>query len=40
MNKKLMVDEFVTFTKPLGEINEAFQLMHQGKALRSVVMME
>lgn len=40
MNKKMMVDEFVTFTKPLDEINEAFKLMHEGKALRSVVMME
>ncbi|XP_045138774.1 alcohol dehydrogenase class-3-like [Portunus trituberculatus] len=40
MNKQLMVDEFVTFTKPMVEINEAFQLMHEGKALRSVVMME
>ncbi|KAG0721628.1 Alcohol dehydrogenase class-3 [Chionoecetes opilio] len=40
MNKELMVDEFVTFTKPMGEINEAFQLMHQGKALRSVLMMQ
>lgn len=36
-NKKLLVDEFVTFTKPLDEINEAFDLMHAGKALRSVV---
>lgn len=39
MNKKLMVDEFVTFTKPLGEVNEAFELMHQGKALRTVIML-
>jgi S-(hydroxymethyl)glutathione dehydrogenase/alcohol dehydrogenase len=35
--KRLMVDEFVTFTKPLTGINEAFDLMHEGKALRSVV---
>lgn len=40
LNKKLMLDEFVTYTKPLGEINEAFDLMHQGKALRSIVQME
>ncbi|XP_063599972.1 alcohol dehydrogenase class-3-like [Penaeus indicus] len=39
MDGKVMVDEFVTFTKPLGEINEAFDLMHQGKALRTVVTM-
>lgn len=40
MNKKMMVDEFVTFTKPMGEINEGFKLMHEGKALRTVIMME
>uniref|UniRef100_A0A2P2HX33 S-(hydroxymethyl)glutathione dehydrogenase n=1 Tax=Hirondellea gigas TaxID=1518452 RepID=A0A2P2HX33_9CRUS len=39
MNKKLMVDEFVTFMKPLDEINEAFELMHAGKALRTVLIM-
>jgi len=39
MSKKLMVDEFVTFTKTLDEINVAFDLMHSGKALRTVVNM-
>jgi len=34
---KLLVDEFVTFKKPLAEITEAFQLMHDGKALRTVL---
>jgi len=37
MSKKLMVDEFVTFVKPLSEINTGFDLMHQGKALRTVI---
>ncbi|KAA0203487.1 hypothetical protein HAZT_HAZT010450 [Hyalella azteca] len=37
LEKRLMVDEFVTFTKPLDEINAAFDLMHQGKALRTVI---
>ncbi|XP_037089931.1 alcohol dehydrogenase class-3-like [Pollicipes pollicipes] len=37
MQKKLMVDEFVTFNFPLTEINEAFKMMHEGKAMRSVV---
>ncbi|MCL4127881.1 UNVERIFIED_CONTAM: hypothetical protein GTU68_047028 [Idotea baltica] len=37
MRKELMVDEFITFVKPLSEINETFDLMHQGKALRSIV---
>uniref|UniRef100_A0A672QPC3 S-(hydroxymethyl)glutathione dehydrogenase n=1 Tax=Sinocyclocheilus grahami TaxID=75366 RepID=A0A672QPC3_SINGR len=31
MNKKLMVDEFVTHTLPFAQINEAFDLMHAGK---------
>lgn len=31
MNKKLMVDEFVTQTLPFDKINEAFDLMHAGK---------
>jgi len=33
----MMVDEFVTFNFPMTEINEAFKVMHEGKALRSVV---
>nr|QIA50413.1 alcohol dehydrogenase [Semibalanus balanoides] len=37
MKKKLMVDEFVTFNFTLEEINEAFKVMHEGKALRSIV---
>lgn len=31
MNKKMMVDEFVTQKMPLDQINEAFNLMHAGK---------
>jgi len=37
MNKKLMLDEFVTHTMPLDKINEAFDLMHAGKSLRAVI---
>ncbi|EGC34614.1 hypothetical protein DICPUDRAFT_48169 [Dictyostelium purpureum] len=40
MDKKLKVDEYVTFTYPLSEINEAFHVMHEGKSLRSVVHFE
>ena len=29
----LKVDEFITHTMPLLEINRAFELMHQGKRL-------
>ena len=28
---KLKVDEFITHTMPLEQINEAFDLMHAGK---------
>lgn len=31
MEKKLMVDEFVTFDLPFDKINEGFDLMHAGK---------
>ncbi|MCJ8733721.1 hypothetical protein PDJAM_G00226840 [Pangasius djambal] len=37
MNKKLMVDEFVTHTLPFDQINEAFDLMHAGKGIRAVL---
>jgi len=33
----LKVDEFVTFTLPLSEINTAFKYMHDGTSLRSVI---
>lgn len=31
LNKKIMLDEFVTHNMPLEKINEAFDLMHSGK---------
>lgn len=34
---RLKVDEMVTHTMPLEEINRAFDLMHEGKSIRSVV---
>ncbi|MBW7875565.1 MAG: S-(hydroxymethyl)glutathione dehydrogenase/class III alcohol dehydrogenase [Candidatus Cloacimonetes bacterium] len=37
MQGKLKVDEFVTHTMPLEDINHAFDLMHEGKSIRSVV---
>ncbi|XP_005188133.1 alcohol dehydrogenase class-3 [Musca domestica] len=37
MKKDLLVDEFITHTMQLDKINEAFDLMHEGKSLRSVV---
>ena len=35
----IKVDEFVSGELPLSEINEAFHLMHQGKAIRTVIQM-
>jgi len=34
---KLKVDEFITFTLPLSEINKAFHYMHEGMSIRSVI---
>jgi S-(hydroxymethyl)glutathione dehydrogenase / alcohol dehydrogenase len=33
----IKVDEFITHTMPLEDINKAFDLMHEGKSIRSVV---
>lgn len=33
----LKVDEFITHTFPLDKINEAFDLMHKGESIRSVI---
>ncbi|MEM7708332.1 MAG: S-(hydroxymethyl)glutathione dehydrogenase/class III alcohol dehydrogenase [Pseudomonadota bacterium] len=37
MNGEIDVDSFITHNLPLDRINEAFDLMHQGKSIRSVV---
>ncbi len=37
MSGEIKIDPFVTHTMPLDEINTAFDLMHQGKSIRSVV---
>lgn len=37
LNKELKVDEFVTHNVKLDKINEAFDLMHSGKSIRTVV---
>lgn len=33
----IKVDEFITHTMPLEDINRAFDLMHEGKSIRSVI---
>jgi S-(hydroxymethyl)glutathione dehydrogenase / alcohol dehydrogenase len=37
MDGKIDIDSLVTHTMPLAQINEAFDLMHEGKSIRSVV---
>ncbi len=37
MNDEIKIDEFITFTMPLEEINNAFDLMHEGKSIRSII---
>jgi S-(hydroxymethyl)glutathione dehydrogenase/alcohol dehydrogenase len=37
MDGKINIDELITHTMPLGEINKAFDLMHAGESIRSVV---
>lgn len=37
MSGEIKLDEFVTFKLPLEKINEAFDLMHEGKSIRTVI---
>ena len=37
MEGKLNIDDLITHTMPLNNINEAFDLMHSGESIRSVV---
>jgi S-(hydroxymethyl)glutathione dehydrogenase / alcohol dehydrogenase len=37
MRKEIKVDEMITHTLPLEKINDAFDLMHEGKSIRSVI---
>ncbi|HCQ70779.1 MAG TPA: S-(hydroxymethyl)glutathione dehydrogenase, partial [Rhodospirillaceae bacterium] len=34
---KINIDDLITHTMPLEDINKAFDLMHEGKSIRSVV---
>ena len=40
MNDKIAIDPLITHTMPLEDINKAFDLMHEGKSIRSVVIYE
>jgi S-(hydroxymethyl)glutathione dehydrogenase/alcohol dehydrogenase len=37
MQGKIEIDPRITHTMPLADINKAFDLMHEGKSIRSVV---
>jgi S-(hydroxymethyl)glutathione dehydrogenase / alcohol dehydrogenase len=37
LNGEIKIDPMVTHTLPLERINEAFELMHEGKSIRSVI---
>jgi S-(hydroxymethyl)glutathione dehydrogenase/alcohol dehydrogenase len=37
MSGEIKIDPMVTHTMPLGDINRAFDLMHQGESIRSVI---
>lgn len=37
MNGEIKIDEMITYTMGLNEINRAFDLMHEGKSIRSVI---
>lgn len=38
MQGKIQIDPLITHTMPLDRINDAFDLMHEGKSIRSVVL--
>jgi S-(hydroxymethyl)glutathione dehydrogenase/alcohol dehydrogenase len=40
MEKKIYIDDLITHTMPLSDINRAFDLMHEGASIRSVVVFD
>ncbi|MCW8878373.1 MAG: S-(hydroxymethyl)glutathione dehydrogenase/class III alcohol dehydrogenase [Kangiellaceae bacterium] len=40
MDRKINIDDLITHTMPLNDINKAFDLMHAGESIRSVVLFE
>jgi S-(hydroxymethyl)glutathione dehydrogenase/alcohol dehydrogenase len=40
MDGKINIDDLITHTMPLNDINKAFDLMHEGESIRSVVMFD
>jgi S-(hydroxymethyl)glutathione dehydrogenase/alcohol dehydrogenase len=40
MNGRIELDSMVTHSMPLEDINTAFDLMHEGKSIRSVIIFQ
>lgn len=40
MDGKIQIDDLITHTMPLEDINKAFDLMHEGKSIRSVILFD
>jgi S-(hydroxymethyl)glutathione dehydrogenase/alcohol dehydrogenase len=38
MAGKIKIDEMITYTLPLNDINKAFEHMHHGRSIRSVIL--
>jgi S-(hydroxymethyl)glutathione dehydrogenase/alcohol dehydrogenase len=38
METKIDIDDLITHTMPLADINKGFDLMHAGESIRSVVL--
>jgi S-(hydroxymethyl)glutathione dehydrogenase/alcohol dehydrogenase len=38
MDGRINIDELITHTMPLSEINHGFELMEKGESIRSVVL--
>ncbi len=37
LNNELKINEFITHNLPLEQINDSFDLMHEGKSLRAII---
>ena len=40
MDRKINIDDLITHRLPLEKINDAFDLMHRGESIRSVILFD
>ena len=40
MDGRIVLDEYVTLTMPLDDVNTAFDKMHEGEVVRSVILFD